>query len=188
MKYNRANGLLSFIFYSAISAIVFLIIYSLFFTPEIFFDSYDNIKQNIFKMDISKTNINNLNAETIIKQNNCLKQIDKKIEITKEKSLVKLTTKIREYQTFDNTEDALNFLEEWEYINGDPLYLGSNAFNFPEFYSNTYIPTQGNKIEIIEYDNIEITLIRIELNVDGNKVGFLTPVICIDNELRRFNI
>ena len=181
------SGFFGFVFYTILSSIIFLLIYSAFFYPEKITGSYEIAKDKL--SDFGDKNFNKvgniLKVNSYVNQesNECLKQINRKIEIAKEKSLIKLTTKIKEQESFTNTQDALSYLEDWEYIQPGSINRGVNSILFPVFY-NSY--NQGYSIKDLE--DIQIVLVRVDGSLEGVKVGSLTPAICIGGELEQFNI
>ena len=123
---------------------------------------------------------------------NCLKQIEEQATITKEKSGLPLTTSVREYQEFNNTNSAIQYLDKWGFVNKDvcdnPMvskcYINPlNLMAFPELYSkgdasNGFIP------KINQYNDIVIVLVRFETTVNQNDVKILQPIICINGNLQ----
>ena len=193
MENKAQSNFISYVFYSIVSAVIFLLVYSVFFAPQMISEGWEITKDKTSDIvdKISETNLNpnSVTGNAVNEQKSgCLEQINRKIEIAKEKSAVRLTTNIKEYETFDNTQDALDYLESWEYLvsEGEYSYKLANSFRFPIFYNVDY--SNSPPIEIIDYENIEIALIRIDLYIEGSKYGQLTPAICVDEQLKQFNM
>ncbi len=184
------NEFLRFIFYSIIGAIIFLLIYSLWFNPQGSSQFFEEIKDKTS----SATNyvVDNLNAnssESInIKQNSsvqsCLKDVNDYLEIAEAKSIWDITTDIKEYQKFDNTYDALDYLKEWEYIDEDLCYEEDCSPNSWTGYSlPALFELRGGMYFIEEHSDIIIVLVRTDIYTGEGKLGSLEPLICIDGEL-----
>lgn len=196
MENKAQTSFISYVFYSIVSTIIFLLIYSYFFAPEMISNVYDITRDKIDgigetisdNFEKSSSDSNSVTGNAVNEQKSeCLEQINRKIEIAKGKSAVRLTTNIREYKTFDSTQDALDYLESWEYLvpEGEYSYKLANSFRFPIFYNVNY--SNSPPIDIIDYEYIEIILIRADWYIEGNKYGELIPAICVNKQLEQFN-
>ena len=123
---NPLSGFFGFIFYSVLSAIIFLLIYSFFFTPGMTSDAWEVTKDTVSDLGdkisgIPKTDnlINgNINQELkpISFESKCKAQYDKYYKIGEQKYGVRY--KISTIKTINNLEEANEF---------DSLYSGFGA-------------------------------------------------------------
>jgi len=161
---NRAHDWKGFIIGSIVSAIIFLIIYSLWFNPTIITSTYDRIKSSV------GTNVRN-QVEQDPSVSSCLSQINRKLDIMKEKSPIKISIYVKEYKKFSTKNEAENYLKEWEFsdyslYHEDLGYLGPAGW-----------------MDYAQKDII-IVLVKQEASFEGQTVSQLSPYLCFDGEFK----
>jgi len=153
-----------FIIGSIISAIRFLIIYSLWFNPAIITSTYNRIKSSV------GTNIKS-QVEQDPSVSSCLNQINKKLEIQKEKSVIKTNIYIKEYKKFSTKNEAENYLKEWGFSNYSLYHEGLNY---------------RGPVDWMDYaqKDIIIALVKQEWSAEGQIISQLSPYLCVDGNFK----
>lgn len=105
----------------------------------------------------------------------CLNELDRKFEIIKEKSLIKTNIDIKEYKKLDNNQDALDYLESWEFTTNDLVNENLVSGNF------IVGGGMGDWFDV-EQDNIIIGLIKQKTYFEGQTFSQLYPFLCIDGD------
>ena len=148
---------------SIISALIFLIVYSIWFNPTFFTNSYERVKSS------TGTNLKS-SIEQDLSVISCLNSLNRKIEVQKEKSPIAVNIFIKEYQKFNNNQDALNYLSSWE-------------FGTTSFKTNYFIPIDLGDWFSKEQNDIIIILVKEEFSNAGTSLSQLYPYLCIDGKL-----
>lgn len=121
---RKLRNLGSYIFYSLISALVFLFVYSIFFNPSIIEENYNNIKEAI---SLNNKNIavqeSDLMKMCNAKVNDCINIAEKKYGSNVE---------ILELKEFSDKESAEQFFNTWkEYSSLGYSYYGNGIEKYP---------------------------------------------------------
>lgn len=189
-----------YVIYSIIGAVIFLAVYSIWLNPSIVTEKYEDVKEFLSetgdRLNTETVSGSDFETETISDSKldlqddsviSCLNEIKQKTNIFKEKAALRVDVDIGEYRKFDNTNDAISYLDQWGYIKderclGEDCYPNQlNTFSWPDFFKLNY--TVGGGVEILQYQDIVIILTKFETTFDGQDISSLSPLICIDGEM-----
>jgi len=157
----------SFIIWAVISAVIFMIVYSIWFNPGSVSYFFEKIKSSV-KIGIQSATEQDSSVAS------CLSEINRKLEVTKEKSLIKINIYVKEYKKFNNNQNALDYLEYWEFTTND--LIGKNLIPF-----NFGMGGMGDWFNVKQND-IVIGLIRQQTSIGGQTISQLSPFLCINGE------
>lgn len=190
MGMGNQGGFLGTIFWIVISVVIFCVIYSLWFNPSFTGEVVSNIKSSISsaKVDVQGKVQSKIEQDSSI--TSCLDEIKEKVRIAEAKSPVPSNIYVKEYRKFTNTQDALDYLEEWGFM---PKLLEPYAL-FPELFEEnetcvscpTCIKGEfcfAGGYNPAEYNDVIIALTRFDYSFEGSTAGSLQPIICINGSM-----
>lgn len=136
------------------------------------------------KMQTSETLVGSQLSNTIEKQDqsitSCLNEIKRQSEIAEEKSIYPATITIKETHKFVDSQLAFEFLEDWSFVRAE----GSSATNkrrVPDLFVEPEILSTND--DLIDSKDIVISLVKTEVNVDGEILSTLEPMVCTEGKL-----
>lgn len=99
----------------------------------------------------------------------CKSEIEEESRKLKERALFPVTSDIREYRYFNETSEAIQYLKEWQILD--------------DWSSSTWLEIYYKDFTRDYSGGFWLFLVRINVKVDGQEVGVLKPIMCVDGKL-----
>ena len=168
-----------YVLYSIVGAVIFLLIYSIWFNPSSVSNAWENTKDKVIDtaeayVASSQAQSSQVQAKKDTSVSDCLNDLKRSLKIQEEKAVVKTTFDIKEYTRFDNNQDALDYLSEWGF-NQHSLGIYSDSY-MGSMNTNNWLENENNDIIII--------LIKRKMSMGGDTLSLLYPSLCLDGDFK----
>ncbi len=147
---------------------------------------FSRVMYNIKMFLSGSISIDDIVDDTSIKT--CLSQVNAEIQMDKEKSHYPIKKYVKEYEKFNNSSSALDYLEYWRFIK----YMESGWVNRMGFRQSDWLIVESSGLIWMEYErfplvkqnDIIIALVKTEISLSGEHIQSLEPYLCIDGEYK----
>ncbi|MBU0962569.1 MAG: hypothetical protein KKD48_01550 [Nanoarchaeota archaeon] len=149
----------SFIIGSVVSAIIFLIIYSIWFSPQNIGSFYEKLKSSV------QTNTQQIKQQDSL-MTSCLNDINQKLNILKQKYDANVW--ILEYKKFETNEEAKEYLDMW---------------GFSTYTILIFEDIKAINEDYLEFNHLVIVLIKSRADLLEGPIIQTSPLVCVDGKL-----